>query len=275
MEQKIWFITGASSGFGEVMAKYLIEAGHIVIITARRKNLLEQIKKMAPDRVEVFQMDVTNTSQIKEVCIKTLSKYGRIDYLFNNAGYGMVGAIEESSDEDNRKQFETIFFGAVNVIKAFLPQFRKQKYGGIINISSSVGQFSMPGFGIYSASKFALEGMSEALAAEMSNFGVKVLIVEPGVFNTGFAGSAFHYTKAMDEYKETVGGIREFVEKAGKEKLGSNPQKMPIAILKAIESENTPLRLQLGKDAVDTIKIHSEKLLKDMKIWEEISNDMI
>ncbi|PXY02005.1 short-chain dehydrogenase/reductase [Marinifilum breve] len=274
MEKQVWFITGASSGFGKAIAEYGIQQGHQVIVTARRVEILNSIKEIAPDQVEVIQMDVTRKDQVEKAVRQAIQKFDRVDVLFNNAGYGMVGAVEETSEEDLRAQFETNFFGAVQVIQSFLPQFRKQQSGSIVNISSSVGQFSMPGFGPYSASKFALEGISEALAGEMAAFGVRVLIVEPGAFHTGFAGSAFKHTTAMDEYSATVGGVREFVNNAAAQGLGSDPNKLPKAIDQALQSKNMPLRLQLGEDAIDTVRAHSNQLLEDMKQWEDVSRDV-
>lgn len=274
MEKKVWFITGASSGFGKALAEYAIQQGHQVIISARRIEILNSIKELAPNQVEAIQMGVNQKEQIERALNQTIKKFGRIDVLFNNAGYGMVGAVEETSLEDLRAQFETNFFGAVQVIQSFLPQFRKQQNGTIVNISNSVGQFSMPGFGPYSASKFALEGISEALAGEMAAFGVRVLIVEPGAFHTGFAGSAFKHTPAMEEYHDSVGGVREFVNNAAEQGLGSDPKKLPFAIDQALQSENMPLRLQLGEDAVETVRAHSIQLLEDMKKWEGVSRDV-
>ncbi|NOU58306.1 SDR family NAD(P)-dependent oxidoreductase [Marinifilum caeruleilacunae] len=274
MEKKVWFITGASSGFGKALAEYGIQQGHQVIISARRIEILKSIKELAPNQVEAIQMDVNQKEQIESALNLTIKKFGRVDVLFNNAGYGMVGAIEETSLEDLRAQFETNFFGAVQVIQSFLPQFRKQKSGTIVNISSSVGQFSMPGFGPYSASKFALEGISEALAGEMAAFGVRVLIVEPGAFHTGFAGSAFKHTPVMEEYHDSVGGVREFVKNAAEQGVGSDPNKLPFAIDQALQSENMPLRLQLGEDAVETVRAHSIQLLEDMKEWEDVSKNV-
>ena len=274
MEQQVWFITGASSGFGKEIARYGIQQGHKIVVTARRMEILKAIKEEAPEQVLPLQMDVTDGLQVERAVEEAIRSFGKVDVLYNNAGFGMVGALEETSEEDLRAQFETNFFGAVKVIQAFLPYFRSQRSGVIVNISSSVGQFSMPGFGPYSASKFALEGISEALAGEMAPYGVKVLIAEPGAFHTGFAGSAFKHTVAMDAYKETVGGVREFVNNAAEQGLGSNPAKLPAAISKALQADEMPLRLQLGEDAIDAIRTHSTKLLDDMQKWEEVSKDV-
>jgi NAD(P)-dependent dehydrogenase (short-subunit alcohol dehydrogenase family) len=172
--------------------------------------------------------------------------------LINNAGYGIVGAIEETSDQELRAQMETNFFGAIAMTRAFLPTFRSQRSGAIVNISSLGGQLSVPGFGAYSASKFALEGASEALAAEMKPFGVKVLIVEPGQFRTELAGPAMKYMPEIDAYSETVGGTRKFARAMDATQQG-DPRKAAKAIEQALEAAETPLRLQLGADAVKAV----------------------
>ncbi|MHA4810946.1 oxidoreductase [Flavitalea flava] len=271
-EKKVWFITGASAGFGKSFAEYAIQQGYQVVITARRLDKLESIKSIAPDQVEALKMDVNNQDEINAAVKNTIARFGRIDVLINNAGYGIVGAVEETSEEELRAQLETNFFGAVAVTRAFLPQFRQQGSGAIVNISSMGGQMSFAGFGAYSASKFALEGISEALAAELAPLGIKVLIVEPGSFRTELAGSAMKYMPEITAYKDTVGQTRNFAKGMNGTQEG-DPLKAAAAIDKALVSENTPLRLQLGEDAFNAIKQHSENLLKDLTVWEPVAVD--
>jgi len=270
--EKVWFITGASSGFGKAFAEYAITQGYKVVVTARRLDKLESIKAIAPDQVEAIKLDVNNNAEISDAVKKAIDRFGRIDVLFNNAGYGIVGAVEETPEHELRALMDTNFFGAVGVTQALLPVFRQQGSGAIVNISSLGGQLSYPGFGAYSASKFALEGLSEALAAELAPLGIKVLIVEPGSFRTELAGSAMKHMPEVDAYKETVGPTRDFARGMNGTQEG-DPAKAAAAIDKALAAEKTPLRLQLGEDSVNAVKKHSEDLLQELAAWESVAVD--
>ncbi|MBO9728693.1 MAG: SDR family NAD(P)-dependent oxidoreductase [Chitinophaga sp.] len=269
-QKKVWFITGASGGFGKSFAEYAIRQGYQVVVTARRLDKLEDIKALAPDQVEAIRMDVNNNDEIATAIQAVKARFGRVDVLINNAGYGIVGGVEETPETELRALMDTNFFGAVNVTRALLPLFREQQSGAIVNISSMGGQLSFPGFGAYSASKFALEGISEALAAEMAPFGVKVVIVEPGQFKTELAGAAMKHMPEIPGYESTVGPIRDFAKNMHGTQEG-DPAKAAAAIDLALSSPNTPLRLQLGEDAVAAIKQHSENLLKDLATWESVA----
>jgi NAD(P)-dependent dehydrogenase (short-subunit alcohol dehydrogenase family) len=268
-DNKVWFITGASSGFGRAFAEYAIEQGYNVVVTARREDKLRDIGSIAPDQVEVIGMDVNDKEQVKKAVNQAQRKFGRIDVLINNAGYGTVGAVEETPEDELRAQMETNFFGAVTVTKEVLPMMRTQRSGAIVNISSLGGQLSVAGFGAYSASKFALEGISEALAGELAHFNIKVLIVEPGAFRTEFAGNSLKHMPKMKEYDEIVGSTREFAKGMNGTQEG-DPKKAAAAIDEALNADTTPLRLQLGVDAVSSVRQHSEKLLADLKAWEPV-----
>jgi len=270
--KKVWFITGASTGFGRAFAEYAIGQGYDVVVTARRLDKLESIKTLAPGQVEALKMDVNNTAEVSAAVEAAVSRFGRVDVLVNNAGYGIVGAVEETPENELRAQMETNFFGAVSVTRALLPLFRQQQSGAIVNISSLGGQLSVAGFGAYSASKFALEGISEALAAELSPLGIKVMIVEPGQFKTDLAGAAMKYMPEIPDYKGTVGPTRDFAKGMHGTQFG-DPFKAAAAIDKALAAANTPLRLQLGEDAVNSIRQHSEGLLKDLATWEQVAVD--
>ena len=176
----VWFITGASSGFGKALATYAVEQGYQVVATARRKEKLEALAATAPEQILAVPMDVTKREQVQQALAKAVDHFGRIDVLINNAGYGIVGALEETPEEELRQQMETNFFGAIAVMQEVLPYLRAQGSGAIVNMSSMGGNMSFGGFSAYSASKFALEGASEALAQEVAPFGIKTLIVEPG-----------------------------------------------------------------------------------------------
>jgi NAD(P)-dependent dehydrogenase (short-subunit alcohol dehydrogenase family) len=266
---KTWFITGASSGFGTAFAHFALERGDNVVATARNVTKLEALVARAPNRVLAQKLDVTKPADIQPAIDATLRRFGRIDYLFNNAGYGVVGALEETSDAELRAVLDTNFFGAVAVTKAVLPVMRAQHSGAIVNISSMGGQMSFEGVGAYSASKFALEGMSEALALEVAPFGIKVLIVEPGAFRTDFGAEALRNMPVMPAYKDSLAGIRGVLDRMHGSQPG-DPVKAARAVALALESDTTPLRLQLGADSIGAVRAHAEQLLKDLGKWERV-----
>jgi NAD(P)-dependent dehydrogenase (short-subunit alcohol dehydrogenase family) len=269
---KVWFITGASSGFGRAFSEYAIGKGYRVVVTARRFEKLAAIQALAPHQVEAIQMDVNNPQAIERAVAQAMKRFGRIDVLINNAGYAIVGAVEETPEKELRAQMETNFFGAVAVTRAVLPFMRQQQSGAIVNISSQGGQVSGPGFGAYSASKFALEGVSEALAGEVASFGIKVLIVEPGTFRTELAGQALKHMPVIEAYQASVGGTREFAKGMDGTQEG-DPLKAAEAIEQALDAQNTPLRLQLGADAVAAVKAHSLTLLQQLEAWEAVGSN--
>lgn len=268
-----WFITGASSGFGAAFARHALDAGHNVVITARRLDKLQQIAAHAPDRVLARQMDVTDPAQIADAVRAAEDRFGGIDVLINNAGYGIVGAVEETPEAELRAMMETNFFGAVAVTQAVLPMMRKRRTGAIVMMSSLGGQLSFGGFGPYSASKFALEGMTEALAREIAPFGLKAMIVEPGAFRTEFADTALRHMPKIDAYDEVVGGTRDFAKGMHGTQAG-DPAKAAAAIDAALASDVTPSRLALGDDAVDAIRDHSEALLAELGAWETVARSV-
>jgi NAD(P)-dependent dehydrogenase (short-subunit alcohol dehydrogenase family) len=269
MTAKTWFITGASSGFGLAFAEHALAQGHNVVATARQISMLASIAAAAPERVLALSLDVTRQSDADAAIKAAVARFGRIDVLINNAGYGLVGAFEETSDAELRALMDTNFFGAMNVTRAALPTLRTQKSGAIVNISSLGGQLSFAGFSAYSATKFAIEGVSEALAQEMAPFGVKVLIAEPGQFRTNLAGPSMRHMPLMEAYRD-VSGTREFAHNMNGTQEG-DPRKAAAVIEAAIDAANTPLRLQLGADAVEAVREHSETLLKDLAAWEALA----
>lgn len=270
--EKTWLITGASSGFGHAFAMHALSQGHNVVATARRVSRLEALVAEAPDRVLAQRLDVDRPGDAEAAVAAAIARFGRIDILVNNAGYGLVGAVEETSEEELRAVMETNFFGAMAMTRATLPGFRGQRSGAIVNISSLGGQLSVAGFGPYSASKFALEGMSEALAQELAPFGVKVLIVEPGAFRTDFAGPALRHMPIMEAYRDVVAGVRAFATGMNATQDG-DPAKAAAAVDAALSAVDTPLRLQLGRDSVAAIRAHAETLLDQMRAWETIAID--
>ena len=267
---RTWFITGTSSGFGRAFAEHALAQGHRVVATARRLESLTALVAQAPERVLAVALDVDVAGAAEAAVAAAVARFGRIDVLVNNAGYGVVGALEETPDVELRAIFDTNFFGAMAVTRAVLPALREQRGGAIVNISSLGGQLSFAGFGAYSATKFALEGASEALAQEMAPFGVKVLIVEPGQFRTNLAGAGMRHMPRMAAYDEVVGGTREFAQDMHQTQAG-DPRKAAAAIERALSAERTPLRLQLGGDAIDAVRAHAQALLADMDAWGSMS----
>lgn len=265
-----WFVTGASSGFGRAFAQYALAQGHNVVATARRVEALAPLASEAPQRLLVLPLDVTRSEQAQAAVDAALARFGRIDVLINNAGFGIVGAFEETPDSELRAQMETNFFGAMNVTRAALPALRSQRSGAIVNISSLGGQLSFAGFSAYSASKFALEGASEALAQELAPFGIKVLIVEPGQFRTELAGPSMRHMPVMEDYSEAVAGTREFAHNMHGTQTG-DPLKAAAAIATALGAPQTPLRLQLGGDAVEAVRAHAAQMLEDLQRWESVA----
>ena len=271
---RTWFITGASSGFGRAFAEHALDQGYNVVATARRTEKLAEIVAIDESRVLAVTMDVTQPDQIAAAVEKAKDRFGSIDVLINNAGYGIVGAVEETPDAELRALMETNFFGAVATTNAVLPVMRAQRSGAIVMISSVGGILSFGGFGPYSASKFAMEGLTEALAQEVAPFGIKAMIVEPGAFRTDFAGSdGMRHMPVIEDYGEIVGGTREFAAGMHETQAG-DPRKAAAAIDQALSSDETPLRLALGDDAVDGIREHSQAVLAELSKWEHVGRNV-
>ena len=268
----VWFITGTSSGFGRAFAEYAVSQGYRVAATARNVKAVEALAQKHPEQVLAVAMDVNDRAGIDEAVRQTITRFGRVDVLINNAGFGIMGAVEETPEEELRAQMETNFFGAVAVTRALLPQFRAQGAGAIVNISSLGGQLANAGLGAYCASKFALEGISEALAQEMRPLGIKVLIVEPGAFRTDLMGGGLRYMPAMEAYDASAGRVRAAMSAMHGKQQG-DPIKAARAVDRALADENTPLRLQLGADAVRMIRAHAQGLLADLERWEAVAVD--
>ena len=269
--QKIWFITGASTGFGREMAEQLLTSGATVVATARKPEQIADLQANHPETALVLKLDVTNPASIQAAVDATLAKFGRIDVLVNNAGYGLAGAIEEVSEEEFMPVFETNVFGLLRVTRAFLPQFRKQRSGNIVNLSSVAGLIGSPGWGYYNASKFAVNGLSEALAAELAPLGIHVTIVEPGPFRTDFLGRSGQIAEhRIADYDETAGKMRAYmVEQAGKQ-LG-DPVKAVKAIIAAVEAPKPPKHLLLGAQAFNRMTARIEQWKEDLAANEAVA----
>lgn len=267
--KKVWLITGCSTGFGRELATYAISQGYQVAVTARKISDIEDIVAANPSNSIAIELDVTKPEQIHEVVKKTKEAFGRIDVLVNNAGIGYFGAVEESEDVAVRKMFEINFFGLTSMIQATLPVMRAQKSGTIVNVSSIGGLVGFPAVGFYNATKFAVDGLSESLAKETAPLGIKVMIVAPSGFRTDWAGrSAANSAVVIDDYATTAGKNKEDIRGYSGNQPG-DPKKAAQAIVKAVESENPPLRLLLGAAALRGARAKMDLLKKDFDAWEE------
>ncbi|MFD5324840.1 oxidoreductase [Streptomyces sp. NPDC127092] len=269
---KVWLITGANSGFGRAFTEAAVAAGDVVVAAARRAGSLDELVAAHPDQVEAVTLDVTDHAAVDRVVREVAERHGRIDVLVNNAGRTHVGSVEETDDAELRSLFDVHVFGPAALTRAVLPYMRERRSGAIVQLSSVGGQMSMAGFGAYSATKFALEGMSEALAAEVNPLGIHVLIVEPGAFRTSLFGNGSLSVDTIADYADTVGATRAYVE-GGDGGQAGDPAKAAAAVLAALNAEEPPLRLALGDDSIDTIYRHLEQVRGDLAAWEKVGRD--
>jgi NAD(P)-dependent dehydrogenase (short-subunit alcohol dehydrogenase family) len=266
---RVWLITGCSTGFGREIARAALAVGDRVMATARRPESLAELAQSGGDRISTTTLDVTDPASIRAAVDATLAVFGRIDVLVNNAGYSVIGAVEETSMEQLRSMMEVNFFGAAELTKAVVPTMREQGSGAIVQMSSLGGRITFPGMGGYHASKHALEGLSESLSTELAPLGIRVLLVEPGMFRTQMS-SSLQFAPEMPAYETSSGGLRQMVrEVVGNEP--NDPAKGAAAIVGVLGADNPPLRLLLGGDAVDALRGHHESLLSDVSTWEELS----
>jgi NAD(P)-dependent dehydrogenase (short-subunit alcohol dehydrogenase family) len=265
MQQQVWLITGVSSGLGQALAAAAIEAGHFVWGSFRQQAQADAFERQYPDRAKGIQLDITQPADI-ERAVDLIQQQGQgLHVLVNNAGYGMAGAVEETSMAAARHIMETNFFGPLQLTRAFLPLLRQQRSGHIIQISSHGGVKAFAGFGLYNASKFALEGMSEALAAELAPLGIKVTLVEPGPFRTGFAGSSFvQAQEQLADYADTAGAFRQRMQQVHGQQEG-DPQKAAHIIVAMAQQAEPPLRQPLGKIALLSINSKIDSLRQSVE----------
>ena len=267
--RRVWFVTGATSGFGRAIAEAAVAAGDVVIGAGRRTGPLDDLVAAHPDQVEARQLDVTDVPAARAAIAEVEARYGRIDVLVNNAGRGQVGAAEETTEQELRGLFELHFFAATELARAVLPGMRARRTGAIVQMSSMGGQVTYPGFAAYCATKFALEGWSEALAAEVRPLGIDVLIVEPGSFRTELAGASTIESAEIADYAPTVGPTRE-MNRAVHGNQPGDPARASAAILHALDSDQPPLRLALGDDAIDAIRDHLRGVDRELTAWETL-----
>jgi NAD(P)-dependent dehydrogenase (short-subunit alcohol dehydrogenase family) len=269
---RVWLITGATSGFGRALAEAAVAAGDIVVGAARDPGRLDELVAAHPGRVSAVGLDVTDTRRCAMVVEDVAARFGRIDVLVNNAGRTQVGALEESTERELRDLFDLHFFGPAALTRAVLPHMRRAGRGVVVQMSSVGGQITAPGFGAYCATKFALEGLTQTLSQEV-DFGVTFLIVEPGAFRTGLFNPGAAYTSApRPEYAATVGPTRDYL-RSGDGTQPGDPAKAAQAILTALDAPEPPLRLVLGGDAIDAIRDRLESLLAELARWEAVGRN--
>src|SRR4029079_14709298 len=269
-QPRVWLITGASSGFGRAIAECALAAGDIVVAAARRTEALADLVASTPGCVTALALDITDADRIRTAVAEALDQHGRIDVFENNAGRGAIGAAEETSDSELRALMDLHFFDPAALTRAVLPGMRERGGGAIVQMSSMGGRFTFPGVGAYSATKFALEGWSEALAKEVERFGIRVLIVEPGAFRTSFNGpGALLTSKPIAAYDDQIEPLRTGMPDDDGKQPG-DPAKAATAILLALDSEDPPLRLALGNDAVDAISEALTDAKAELAAWERV-----
>jgi NAD(P)-dependent dehydrogenase (short-subunit alcohol dehydrogenase family) len=270
-KSRTWFITGSSTGFGRLLAEEVLKAGENVVATARKVEQVADLEQKYPAQALALPLDVTKQEQVDGAVAQTLERFGRVDVLVNNAGYGVTGAIEEVSDAELEPMYEANVFGLLRVTRAFLPQFRKQRSGHILNLSSIGGLAASPGWGLYQSTKFAVEGLSEALAQEVAPLGIRVTIIEPGPFRTDFLGrSGVEAAKRIEDYSSTADNARRYRSDQHGRQPG-DPLKAVQAMIEVVNSSNPPLRLLLGAGALKRVRQKMEAWQKEMAAWEPVT----
>jgi NAD(P)-dependent dehydrogenase (short-subunit alcohol dehydrogenase family) len=269
--KRVWFITGSSTGFGRLLAEQVLAAGECVAATARNPASVSYLEQQFPGRAKAIQLDVTNSKEVSAAVEQAISTFGHIDVLVNNAGYGLVAAQEEATEDEIRRQIETNVFGVIRVTRAVLPHMRKRRSGHIINMSSVAGLAGTPGFGYYNLTKFAVEGMSEALAIEVAPLGIHVTAIEPGPFRTDFAGRSGEYSpNQIADYADTAGKIRA-TQHAVNGKQKGDPLRAVQAIQQVVNSKNPPQHLILGAFALAKFRGKLAQFQKEMAEWESVT----
>jgi NAD(P)-dependent dehydrogenase (short-subunit alcohol dehydrogenase family) len=266
-----WLITGCSTGLGRALAEAVIGAGHNTVVTARDVTKVAGLTEIAPERVLAAALDVTRQEQVSAAVQQAQDRFGGVDVLVNNAGYGYRAAVEEGDDADVRTLFETHFFGTIAMIRAVLPGMRARRSGAIVNISSIGVQLTPVGSGYYSAAKAAIEGISGALRGELAPLGISVTVVEPGAFRTDFAGrSLAQSSTVIDDYAATAGQRRKENDTMDGNQPG-DPAKAGAAVIAAVESSEPPAFLLLGPDALAAYRYIADVRAKEIANWEQLS----
>jgi len=270
-DSPVWFITGCSSGFGREFARAALAHGFRVVATARDARRLDDLIVGHKEQALALPLDVTNAGQIKRAVSEAENAFGRIDVLVNNAGYGYMAAVEEGEDKDIRAIFETNFFGVAAMIRAVLPGMRARHHGSIVNIASVGGMIGFPGSGYYAATKFAVEGLSESLSAEVESLGIHVLLVEPGPFRTDWAGRSLRQSpNFIGDYEQTSGRRRrEIAGYSGKQP--GDPARAAEAVIKVLQSPTRPAHLMLGREGLGRVEKQLRSILNELDLWRQTS----
>jgi NAD(P)-dependent dehydrogenase (short-subunit alcohol dehydrogenase family) len=267
----VWFITGCSTGLGRALAIAVLQKGHRAAVTARDPGQVRDIVAGYPQKAIALQLDVASEPQINKAVIAAEKAFGRIDVLVNNAGYGYLAAVEEGEEAEIRAMFETNFFGLAVLTRRILPGMRTRKRGHIINVSSVGGLIGNPSAGYYNATKFAVEGLSEALAKEVEPLGLHVTVIEPGPFRTDWAGRSLKIPRnAIEAYASTAGARRNQIAGYSGKQAG-DPERAAQAIIRVAESPNPPMNLILGKDGLKRVREKLDKFTETLRQWESVT----
>ncbi|RED37421.1 oxidoreductase [Paenibacillus sp. VMFN-D1] len=270
-KSRVWFVTGSSQGLGRAIVETALKNGDRVVAASRKVNAFQDLVHTWNEQILPVVLDVTNKKQIQDAVVKTMDVFGQIDVLVNNAGYGLLGAVEEVSEQEEQQLFQVNVFGLLAVTRSILPIMRKQRSGHIINMSSIAGIAAGTGSGLYAASKFAVEGLSEALSSEAAALGIKVTIVEPGQFRTNFLGDSLRVAEQhLEDYRSTAGAMKETLLNQNGLQQG-DPAKAAEAILRAVEMEHSTLRLPLGPDCLMRLRKKLDSVEEDIQTWENIT----
>jgi NAD(P)-dependent dehydrogenase (short-subunit alcohol dehydrogenase family) len=268
---RVWLITGASRGLGRAFAQAALEAGDTVVLTARDPRTLEALADGHPDRTLALELDVTDRAAARRVVARAAERFGRVDVVVNCAGYGLHAAIEETTEAEAREQMETNFFGALWVTQAVLPVMRRQRSGHIVQVSSAAGGTGFPMVGMYCASKFALEGMSECLALEVAPFGIAVTILAPSDFRTGFRAACHRREQPIADYGDQFAANLEEMAAHHSGSEAGDPARAATALLELVDNPDPPLRLLLGNMAFDVLTAHHRRQLDEWTALEGVA----
>jgi NAD(P)-dependent dehydrogenase (short-subunit alcohol dehydrogenase family) len=264
-------VTGATSGFGEAIGKAVLDRGDRLVATGRDPEALQDLVGGRPQQALALRLDVTDAAAAREAVDAAVSRFGRVDVVVNNAGYGHIGAVEEVSDAELRQQLDTNLLGVINVTRAVLPQMRRQRSGHLVQMSSLNGVEGLPGGAYYAASKFAVEGLSESLADEVAHLGIKVTIVEPGPHRTRFLDQrSAKSSEPIGDYADSVGQVREVLDRLDGRQPG-DPERAARAIVQVVHAANPPRRLPLGEMALESIRAKLRGQLEELEAWAELS----
>jgi NAD(P)-dependent dehydrogenase (short-subunit alcohol dehydrogenase family) len=272
--QKVWFITGGNKGLGAAMVQEALENDYQVVATARSVESAEKTLGTHPNLL-ILKLDITNEEQVQQAVADAVARFGRIDVLVNNAGYGLLGYFEEMSEQSIREQIETNVFGTMKITRAILPVMRQQQSGFVVTVSSTSGIKSVAGGSIYSASKFALEGWSEGMNQDMKQFGIRFMLLEPGAFRTDFANEEASL-KVPDQPLDSYNATREALHKPFRDMSGNqagNPAKLAKGLVKVVNSENPPVRLLISKEAIPVVAAYYKARIAEFEQWQDVSAD--